>query len=461
MVADPGPDIIDGFGNYADHFMRCAVVHGIGGMAFKYYCLFQHHVPPPASISWGSITTQPPDAAGTSANPRRLSETFILQGRPQDECFIMGRRSGSYINECSRSLYLRLGARIGFLGIDARTERTRHQINYENTYELILTRMQQELSSPGPSKITHLIVLLSVPIAYPRLNWLDNFIRSPIKGPIRSISRQFGIAGGRFNQFDRQGDRSEDLGYLYTAPQHKHERKYLILKLQELAQMYNVRITILSGDVHLAAVGCFYANPKLGIPVEEDHRYMPNVISSAITDQPSPRANADLLARRNKIYHLDHDTEETLMNIWDEDAGDVAKIPQRNKVTMPSRNYAILSESPRPPSYSHATDEDFTNALRINGRPTNVYDGIGKLASSAESLKGTGKEEDGRPPLHPGVGAPGTSHRAATGVYAGKGDGALDVCFRVEIDPKDMEGKTKGYGFTSKCTDSAAPNKSS
>ena len=37
-------DIIDGFGSYTDHFMRCAVFRGIGGVAHKYvntslYCL--------------------------------------------------------------------------------------------------------------------------------------------------------------------------------------------------------------------------------------------------------------------------------------------------------------------------------------------------------------------------------------------------------------------------------------
>ena len=42
-------DIIDGFGSYTDHFMRCAVFRGIGGVAHKYYLLFQHHLAPPKS----------------------------------------------------------------------------------------------------------------------------------------------------------------------------------------------------------------------------------------------------------------------------------------------------------------------------------------------------------------------------------------------------------------------------
>lgn len=49
-------------------------------------------------------------------------------------------------------------------------------------------------------------------------------------------------------------------------------------------------LTATSGDVHLAGVGQFYSNPKLNILRENDHRYMPNVISSAIVNTPPPNS---------------------------------------------------------------------------------------------------------------------------------------------------------------------------
>ena len=61
------------------------------------------------------------------------------------------------------------------------------------------------------------------------------------------------------------------------------------------------------GDVHLAAIGQFYSNPKLGIPKDRDPRYMPNVISSAIVNTPPPEMMGDILNKRNKVHHLDHD----------------------------------------------------------------------------------------------------------------------------------------------------------
>lgn len=61
----------------------------------------------------------------------------------------------------------------------------------------------------------------------------------------------------------------------------------MIERLQGICADHSVRITILGGDVHLAALGRFYSNPALHIPTENDHRYMANVVSSAIVNKPT------------------------------------------------------------------------------------------------------------------------------------------------------------------------------
>lgn len=55
------------------------------------------------------------------------------------------------------------------VGIDARTERTRHQINYPETYDMIFNRLRKELqvASESGKPIKHVILLLGIPIAYP------------------------------------------------------------------------------------------------------------------------------------------------------------------------------------------------------------------------------------------------------------------------------------------------------
>ncbi|KAI1441815.1 hypothetical protein F5Y02DRAFT_286973 [Annulohypoxylon stygium] len=417
-------DIIDGFGSYVNDFMNCDVFRGIGGTAHKYYMLFQHHLAPPAS----TYTSDAPKAGehGPEEDPKQLVNTYV---RPQafDSSYIIGDRPGPYVAQHSMNMFSKLGARIAFMGIDARIERTRHQVNYEETYDLIFSRVKEELgkAQAAGQPFRHLILLLGIPIAYPRLTWLENVFSSPLIAPVKFLNRRFGFGGGVFNHFDGSVDLLDDLDDHYTARTHKKERNALVHRLQGICAEFSVRLTILGGDVHLAALGRFYSNPNLHIPVEKDHRYIVNVISSAIVNKPPPAAIANLLASRNKIHHLDADTDETLMSLFDKDPGNSSKTRSSNHVTMPSRNYAMLTEnSPNNPrSAEEAAEAD---------SPENKFDG-----------------KSGHQFLSKGESGAGTKHKAADFERHGKdNDGGLDVCIRVEIDQHDKEGKTEPYGLT-------------
>ncbi|PGH19134.1 hypothetical protein AJ80_04212 [Polytolypa hystricis UAMH7299] len=427
-------DIIDGFGSYTDHFMKCSVFRGIGGVAFKYYCLFQHHHAPPMS----TYTTDCPETMSavnrtSGADPRQLQHSWVLQETERDPSWIEGSRPGPYVEETSRNLYMRLGRRIAFAGFDARTERTRHQVNYPETYDLIFDRLNKELTAAN-REIKHLILLLGVPIAYPRLAWLENIFSSPIMGPIRFLNKRFGVGGNFFNKFDGNVDLLDDLDDHYTSRHHKRERRELVQRLQDLARQHSVRITILSGDVHLAAMGRFYSRTDIGITPEQDFRYMPNVISSAITNKPPPKPVANLLARRNKIHHLDRHTDETLMKLFDAQPGGKEKAAAFNKVTMPSRNYACITE----------VGSEVTNGTALIGEHHQQ-----EQQDEAYSLAPAVYPNDGHAPLHKGEEGAGTAHRAADGVSSVSGMlGGLDVSIRVEIDNMDRSGRTEGYGFS-------------
>lgn len=59
--------------------------------------------------------------------------------------------------------------------------------------------------------------------------------------------------------------------------------------MQEFAKTKHVRVSFLSGDVHCAAVGLFKTLTKgreKGMIPAQDHRYMLNVVSSAIVNTP-------------------------------------------------------------------------------------------------------------------------------------------------------------------------------
>src|ERR1700761_8051535 len=188
----------------------------------RYYVLFQHHLAPP-KVTFTSDAQSSEHEGGT--DPVQEDKTFVLTEEATEPQYIVGSKPGPYVEERSRSIYCQLGARIGFMGIDARMERTRHQINYPETYDLLFKRLEEVYSKN--KSLQHLVLLLGVPIAYPRLQWLENIFTSPIIGPIRFLNKRFGFAGSLFNKFDGQVDLLDDLDDHYTARQHKTERREL------------------------------------------------------------------------------------------------------------------------------------------------------------------------------------------------------------------------------------------
>ncbi|KAK6583402.1 hypothetical protein PZA11_004478 [Diplocarpon coronariae] len=288
-------DIIDGFGSYPDSYMRSPIFSGLGAVAFKYYMLFQH-------------------------------QSSIDEGEETEPSWILGTQPGPYIKELSRSVFTTLGREIAFLGLDCRTERMYDEIVSAETYHKVFDRLEREIIK-GQTK--HLIVLVGVPVA----------LTSRVMEPIKALSRA-GILGKKLlNHMDGGVEILDDLDDHWTAKHHKEERNWFIQELQDLAAIKSVRVTLLGGDVHLGAIGQFYSNPKLGIPKDHDFRYMPNVISSAIVNSPPPDALADILNKRNKVHHLDAETDEDMIPIF---THDVNGKPRNNKRLLNRRNWCSI-----------------------------------------------------------------------------------------------------------------------
>lgn len=293
-------DIIDGFGSYHDSFMQTAVFSNIGQAAYKYYMLFQHHV-----------SIEEKDAYLNTKN------------------WILGAHPGAYIGEKSHSVWTKLGPNMAMLGLDCRTERKLKQIVSWDTYKLVFKRVKEEIelneNKPG-QKIDHILLMLGVPIAYPRLVWLEWLFSLRLLAPIKYLSKKGIVARGLLNEFNGDVELLDDLNDHWCARYHKAERNFLIAKLQDLSAQYGIRVTILSGDVHLASLGRFRSKLHLSHPIptqrtheeninvlenpEHDSRLMFNVISSAVINTPPPDGMARLLQDRNKLHHFDNETDE-------------------------------------------------------------------------------------------------------------------------------------------------------
>lgn len=321
-------DIIDGFGSYHDSFMQTEVFSNIGQAAYKYYMLFQHHV---------SIDEK---------EPYLNTKNWLLGSNP-----------GAYIKEKSHSIWTKLGPNMALLGLDCRTERKLKQVISWDTYKLLFQRISDEIESSQKQtgqRIDHLLVMLGIPIAYPRLVWLEWLFSSTLFAPLKYLSKKKIVGHSLINDFNSDIELLDDLNDHWCARYHKGERNFLISKLQDLSAKYGIRVTILSGDVHLASIGRFrsslHSNPtrnedsNIKVDVfenpEYDSRLIFNVISSAIVNTPPPDRMARLLQEKNKLHHFDNETEENNIKIFKMETS--GKKKRRNNAFLNKRNWSDI-----------------------------------------------------------------------------------------------------------------------
>ncbi|CDF90486.1 uncharacterized protein ZBAI_06932 [Zygosaccharomyces bailii ISA1307] len=313
-------DTIDGWGSYSDSLMNTEVFNAIGNSSYIYYMLFQHHV---------------------ALNEK---EAYL-----DDRMWVLGKNPGPFIPELAHSVFTRVGPTMAMLGLDCRTERKVKTIMTRESYELAFERLVKEVKR---QKFDHLLLMLGVPIAYPRMVLLEWLFTSRILYPLKFLSRKGIIAPGFVNEFNGEVELLDDLDDHWCARHHKRERNWLLARLQDFGAKYGVRITILSGDVHLASMGRFRskqhkhhllqssetekANAEVDKEPENDERLMINVISSAVTNAPPPAAVAKVLQKRTPIHHFDRETDEDAVPLFNyETTGDHHRsqtcfLPHRN-----------------------------------------------------------------------------------------------------------------------------------
>ncbi|KAF6764847.1 hypothetical protein DFP72DRAFT_985955 [Ephemerocybe angulata] len=202
----------------------------------------------------------------------------------------------------------KLGPKEWILMLDCRAERKKEQVCSPGEYEKVFARMRNI-----PSDVEHLIVQLGIPIAYPRMVFLEQALESKFN-PLVALGRN-GTMGlsGFVNKFNAEAELLDDLNDHWTARSHKRERNWFIAQLQIFAKARGIRVTFVSGDVHCAAVGILKTLKSKNTPEikpENDHRYMLNVTSSAIVNTPPPNGVITLVSSlAGKVHKTLHSIE--------------------------------------------------------------------------------------------------------------------------------------------------------
>jgi len=322
-------DLIDGFGSYPDDLQHSPVFNAIGSRGLFFYLLFQCFI----------------NTEVDGLNDHRGAHTF--------QSVIIGQR-GPYVPFPSHSFLTTLGPNCHILLLDCRAERKKKQVCSDLEYKKVLERLYKL-----PAQVEHLVVLLGIPIAYPRLNFMENMLDGKFN-PLTLLAKR-GTIKGFSNKFNSEAELLDDLNDHWTSKGHKAERNKFILVMQEFAAKTHTRVTFLSGDVHCAAVGVLKTLVKdrkhADIDPVVDHRYMLNVVTSAIVNTPPPNAVVSLVSSRatkaHKTLH-NFETDETMIPLFTTDTDGSTG---NSKTIMGRRNWCSV--------YYDNTSHDLVFDIRV------------------------------------------------------------------------------------------------
>lgn len=178
---------------------------------------------------WGSYDTalQGCDVyKGIFECARQHFRTFQLQvGDGEDP-------PGAFPDQGGMSFGHQLG-KLALLFLDTRSERSRSTILSLQSWGAVFRWL--DALHAGASKPSHLLVVTAVPILYPALRMVE-------------------WASG-LDPRHEQKRLEDDLRDHWTSPAHLSERKRLVQRLLAFSSDAHCRVTLLSGDVHVAALG--------------------------------------------------------------------------------------------------------------------------------------------------------------------------------------------------------------
>lgn len=319
-------DMIDGYGSYPEDLQRSPLFQIIGNRAYHFFLLFQCFVYDEVD----GIETE---------HGKHIMRSMMFGG------------PGPYIPYLSHSISTYLGPSTWMVMLDCRAERTLQQVCSEATYRRLFDTLWSL-----PENVKHVVLQLGIPIAYPRMNFLESALELSFN-PLVALGKKDKLGlGSMVNKFNKDAELLDDLMDHWTSKTHKKERNWFIEQLQNFAQLRQIRVTFLSGDVHCAAVGVLKTlsvqgskhGPALN-PVN-DHRYMLNIVTSAIVNTPPPNGVLSMVSSlSDKVHKTMHyaQTDETMIPLFQTDTDGK---PLKSKNIMGRRNYTIVE-------YDTRTDE--------------------------------------------------------------------------------------------------------
>jgi hypothetical protein len=296
-------DIFDGWGSYSPAMQHCELFQVMMRHARKAFWVFQlqhalDDLPPLQGLKRANVSQQDPQYEPIAWRTRLKGDRLalpLLDGQP-------GFSFGFHIGPVS--LFV----------ADLRTERSRTQVMGAATWAAMQawlgTLRDGEPAHPG-SKCQHLIFMSSVPVAHPKLSLAEGLLDT-------------------FGQDHVLDSNADDLKDHWSHGDHEGERKRLLESLTRIAEQRLLRVSIASGDVHVAAWGSCY---RRDIPPTSNWAQIQQFTSSGVV-HPSLIG----VAERLFLQLLNH-TASKVQSIDVQHCVEMMLFPGFNRYVMPSRNW--------------------------------------------------------------------------------------------------------------------------
>lgn len=216
--------------------------------------------------------------------------------------------------------------------LDLRSERTQQQILSAQSWNAVLGAID------ATEGLKHLLVMSSIPVLHPDMSFLE---------------RAFDLLPGQ------QGN-EDDLHDQWLSYNHKTERLRFVHRLLDFADAKGTRVTIVSGDVHVAALGMIQSGRRRVRHINADA--ITQLTSSAVVHPPPARVVRYFLEQiGSQVQEIDRDIN-----------GQMQVFPGTNYRFVAERNWMTL-------------DFDTAHRIWVNWRIENAPQPLTKVVHPCEA----------------------------------------------------------------------------
>lgn len=271
-------DIIDGWGSHSAELHDSPVFQGLFQVARAAFELFQRQMlgaPPPATL--------PGQSAHNSAYRFGTTGLLVLDMRSERQ-------------PCSETVAAN-GQKL------LRAEQVMSETSWNAVYQWLDTQL-------ATGDLRHLLVMSSIPVMHPSFEQLEKML-----GALPAIE-----------------ELEDDLRDHWTSPHHKGERLRLVHRLLD-ANARGLRVTVLSGDVHVGALGLIESARS---DLSSEARCLTQLTSSGVT-HPPPTG----MAR----YFLEEACKQ-VETVEPGITGQMVELPTAGRRLVGARNFMTLQADP-------------------------------------------------------------------------------------------------------------------